>query len=172
MLTAIKEKVFTTFQTLFPAELYKMSQAAADAAVKSADKERRERENAVDHATYSLLVNKPVIAVGNDWSNPVIGMGLFVQNVSLANRPHLVIKDYVSGEEVMPFGAVMEYNETRLEALLKLTPAEIISLVYRHSTPQTVSDEQKCKRDSREVILQKLTDSGFFDTVDAIKVEE
>lgn len=168
MLTAIKEKVFSTFQTLFPAEIYRMSQSAVEAA----DKERRNRENAFNHVTFEVLVGKPVIAVGNDWSNPVVGMGIAVQGVSKSNRPHLVIKDYLSGEEVMPFGAVMEYNETRLEAILKLTPAEITSLVYRHSTPQIVPESQKNNRDSREVIIQKLTDSGFFDVVAAIKDTE
>jgi hypothetical protein len=168
MLTAIKEKVFLTFQTLFPAEIYQMSQAA----VKAADQERRERENAFEHVVFQELVNKPVIAVGNDWSNPVIGIGLEVQGVSKANRPHLVIKDYVSGEEVMPYGAVMEYNETRFDAIMKLTPAEITSLVYRYSTPQTVREDQKDKRDSREVILQKLTTNGFFDAIAVVKADE
>jgi hypothetical protein len=168
MLTTIKEKVFLTFQTLFPAEMYQMSQAAVNAA----EQERRERENAIDHVAYEVLVGKPVIAVGNDWSNPVIGMGLFVQGISKANRPHLVIKDYVSGEEVMPFGAVMEYNDTRFEAIMKLTPAEITSLVYRHSTPQAVREDQKEQRDSRDVILQKLTANGFFDTIAVVKANE
>lgn len=168
MLTAIKEKVFLAFQTLFPAEIYQMSQAA----VKAADKEWRDRENAFNHVTFEMLVGKPVIAVGNDWSNPVIGMGIAVQGVSKSNRPHLVIKDYLSGKEVMPFGSVMEYNETRLEAILKLTPSEITSLVYRHSTPQTVPDDQKNNRDSREVIIQKLTDSGFFETVATLNTED
>jgi hypothetical protein len=168
MLTTIKEKVFLTFQTLFPAEMYQMSQAAVNAA----EQERRERENAIDHVAYEVLVGKPVIAVGNDWSNPVIGMGLFVQGISKANRPHLVIKDYVSGEEVMPFGAVMEYNDTRFEAIMKLTPAEITSLVYRHSTPQAVREDQKEQRDSRDVILQKLTANGFFDAIATVKTDE
>jgi len=168
MLTTIKEKVFLTFQALFPAEMYKMSEAA----VKAAEQERRERENAIDHVAYEVLVGKPVIAVGNDWSNPVIGIGLFVQGISKANRPHLVIKDYVSGEEVMPFGAVMEYNDTRFEAIMKLTPAEITSLVYRYSTPQIVRDDQKEQRDSREVILQKLTTNGFFDAIAVVKANE
>lgn len=168
MLTTIKEKVFLTFQALFPAEMYKMSEAA----VKAAEQERRERENAIDHVAYEVLVGKPVIAVGNDWSNPVIGIGLFVQGISKANRPHLVIKDYVSGEDVMPFGAVMEYNDTRFEAIMKLTPAEITSLVYRYSTPQIVRDDQKEQRDSREVILQKLTTNGFFDSIAVVKANE
>lgn len=168
MLTTIKEKVFLTFQALFPAEMYKMSEAA----VKAAEKERRDSENAIDHVAYEVLVGKPVIAVGNDWSNPVIGIGLFVQGISKANRPHLVIKDYVSGEEVMPFGAVMEYNDTRFEAIMKLTPAEITSLVYRYSTPQIVRDDQKEQRDSREVILQKLTTNGFFDAIAVVKANE
>lgn len=168
MLSTIKEKVFLTFQALFPAEMYQMSQAA----VKAADKERQERENAIDHVAFEILVGKPVIAVGNDWSNPVVGMGIAVQGVSKANRPHLVIKDYVSGEEVMPFGAVMEYNETRFEAIMKLTPAEITSLVYRHSTPQAVRDDQKENRDSREIIIQKLTTNGFFDAIATVKTDE
>jgi len=166
MLTAIKNKVFLTFQALFPTELYQLSKAAVDAA----EKERRVRENAIEHETYKFLVNKPVIAVGNDWSNPVIGIGLEVVGISKANNPRLVIKDYVTGEEVMPFGAVMGYNETRFDAIMKLTPAEITSLVYRHSTPQTnVSDEQKEKRDSREVILEKLTTNGFFEAIKNLK---
>lgn len=165
MLTAIKNKVFSTFQALFPTELYQMSKAAVDAA----EKERRERKKATEHVELSLLVGKPVIAVGNDWSNPVIGIGLEVVGISKANNPHLVIKDYVTGEEVMPFGAVMEYNETRFEALMKLTPAEITSLVYRHSTPQAFRDDQKEQRDSREIILQKLTTNGFFESIKNLK---
>lgn len=166
MLTAIKNKVFSTFQALFPTELYQMSKAAVDAA----EKERRERKKATEHVELSLLVGKPVIAVGNDWSNPVIGIGLEVVGISKANNPHLVIKDYVTGEEVMPFGAVMEYNETRFDALMKLTPAEITSLVYRHVTPNSnVSDEQKEKRDSCEVILEKLNANGFFEAIKNVK---
>lgn len=168
MFKKIKENIFMNFQSLFPVEMYQMSQAA----VKAADQARRERENAIEHVIFQELVNKPVIAVGNDWSNPVIGIGMFVQGVSKANRPHLVIKDYVSGEEVMPFGAVMEYNETRFEAIMKLTPAEITSLVYRHSTPQAVREDQKEQRDSREIILQKLTTNGFFDAIAAAKTDE
>lgn len=166
MLTTIKNKVFSTLQVLFPTELYQMSKAAVDAA----EKERHARKNAIEHETYKFLINKPVIAVGNDWSNPVIGIGLEVIGISKANNPRLVIKDYVTGEEVMPFGAVMEYNETRFEALMKLTPAEITSLVYRHSTPNSnFSDEQKEKRESREVILDKLTSNGFFEAIKNLK---
>lgn len=166
MLTTIKNKFFSTFQTLFPAELYQLSKAAVDAA----EKERRERENAIAHVELNLQVGKPVIAVGNDWSNPVIGIGLEVVGISKANKPHLVIKDYVTGEEVMPFGAVMDYNEIRFDAIMKLTPAEITSLVYRYATPNTnVSDEQKEKRDSREVIIEKLTINGFFEAIKNVK---
>lgn len=165
MLSTIKEKVFLTFQALFPAEMYQMSQAA----VTASEKERRGREDVIERAALEVLIGKPVIAVGNDWSNPVIGVGIAIQDVSKAKRPHLVIKDYISGEEVMPFGAVMEYNETRFEALMKLTPAEITSLVYRHSTPQAVRDYQKEQRDSREIILQKLTTNGFFEAIKNLK---
>lgn len=168
MLSTIKEKVFLTFQALFPAEMYQMSQAA----VTASEKERRVREDVIERAALEVLIGKPVIAVGNDWSNPVIGVGIEIQDISKANRPHLVIKDYLSGEEVMPFGAVMEYNDVRLEAVLKLTPAEITSLVYRYSTPQTNVNHDSIKRDSREVILQKLTDSGFFEKVATLSTEE
>lgn len=36
MLSTIKEKVFLTFQALFPAEMYQMSQAAVTASEKNA----------------------------------------------------------------------------------------------------------------------------------------
>lgn len=166
MLTAIKNKLFTTFQSWFPAELYQLSATA----VKAAEDARRKRENDFDWATLSVLVNKPVIAVGNDWGNPVIGIAQEVIGISKANNPRLVVKDYITGKEIMPFGAVMEYNEVRLEAIFKLTPAEITSLVYRNSTPQSKEDSpNKEPRESRESIMQKLNDNGFFEAIKAVK---
>jgi len=166
MLTAIKNKIFTTFQALFPSELYQLSATA----VKAAEDARRKRENDFDWAELSVLVNKPVIAVGNDWGNPVIGIAKEVIGISKANNPRLIVKDYITGKEIMPFGAVMAYNDVRLDAIFKLTPAEITSLVYRHSTPQTEEDSpNKEKRESREVIMEKLTTNGFFDAIKGLE---
>ena len=166
MLTAIKNKVFTTFQAWFPAELYKLSATA----VKAAEDARRKRENEFDWAELSVLVNKPVIAVGNDWGNPVIGIAQEVIGISQANNPRLIVKDYITGKEIMPFGAVMAYNDVRLEAIFKLTPAEITSLVYRHSTPQAKEDSpHKEPRESREAIMEKLTANGFFEAIKGLE---
>lgn len=162
MFVKLKKKIFSKVQSVFANEIFQMTQAA----VQADQKDRGDREKAVQHATYHEMIGKPVIAVGNDWSNPIIGIGLEVVLITQANQPHLVIHDYLTGQEFMPFGAVMYYDETRFEAIMKLNPFEVASLVYRlHTAESPVNVEQEGKRDSREVIIEKLTKNGFFDAI-------
>jgi hypothetical protein len=166
MFPKLKAALFAKVQSVFSVEIYQMMQNT----VLHEQKHRAEQERLMEHATCQSMVGKPVISVGNDWSNPVIGIGKEVVEITQANRPRLVILDYLTGQEVMPFGTVMDYDETRFEAIMKLNPFEVSSLVYRYSSAHTVvAPDRVHQRESREVILEKLTRHGFFEAIKNIE---
>lgn len=123
---------------------------------------------------YETLLNKPVIVISNEWQNPIIGIATKIEFVSQTNNPMLVVFDYVENKEVMSNGIIYAYNEQRFNGLMKLDPFETCALVYQNLNSTIFSPFDKYKsgvRDSKDVILKKLTQHGFFEKIERCVIE-
>lgn len=82
----------------------------------------------------NLLLGHPVIAIPNEWCNPVIGFVTKIQSVSIINNPVPVIHDYVENREVLSMAIVRFYSDQLFDVMVRLTPLERWAVVTdRHS---------------------------------------
>lgn len=120
-----------------------------------------ERIRRVEEEEY---LHAPLIVVPNEWDNPVIGFGEHIQMIGAA--PVLVVRNYLTNQNVICGGVKMGYSEQRLRTVLSLNPFDLWALVAHNShgfgeftKPKTGEcwDEQK--------IVTTLRDNGFFTRV-------
>ena len=167
MVDSMKKMFFNLFSSVFSDSLNRLLTSERDKAVSLFRKLESERKQEYSLLDLGLLVGKPVIAISNEWDNPVIGFAKEITLVSKANNPYLVVHDYLTGQEVIPLGKVFFYTEQRFEAVMKLDPFELCSLLYTNSfSDRTFVKDIRQQRDSREDLVQKLTESGFYDRVE------
>lgn len=111
-------------------------------------------------------VNAPVIAVGNEWEDPVIGFGVRVEFITKSQEPMLVVYDYVTGREVMPFGVIRTYTHQLYRVVRDLNPYERWALMSNNSDSYQDYDKPKSGvASSPSELGKKLIESGFFDRV-------
>lgn len=121
-----------------------------------------ERKRLVE-VELSLMINKPVIVVGNEWNDPIIGFGLSIEHVSKARTPMLVVRDYLNGDDVLTFGVIRPFTNQLYRAIKKLDPFERWVLISRMQT--NFEDFNKPKigiASTPEELDRKLAASGFF----------
>lgn len=122
-----------------------------------------ERSDACRRIQADMLLGRPVIAVSNEWCNPVIGFVTKIEEVSKGNNPIPVIHDYIENYEVLSMGVVRFYSDQLFDVMMRLTPFERWAVV---TDTHSHFDYTKVKRESiltRYEIQQKLTDNGFFE---------
>lgn len=110
---------------------------------------------------FISYLNKKVIVVSNEWENPVIGKVKEIQYVSLAKVPTFVVHDYITGEECLVFGKVFHYTDQKFEAIMKLTPFELCSLLYSDIETEYIKskkEERKTKEELKEILIK----NGFY----------
>ena len=113
------------------------------------------------HEELSRCINAPVIIVPNEWDNPVIGFGASIMEVGSSSV--LVVKNYLSMEEVVCGGVRMDFSLQRLEVALTLDPYQLWAITAHNSVGHSDFDKPKSgQRWSREKILSTLTENGFF----------
>lgn len=167
MASSMKKIFFKLFSSVFSESLNGLVTSESDQAVSRFRKNENERKQECSILELGLLVGKPVIAISNEWDNPVVGFAKEITLVSKANNPYLVIHDYLTDQEVIPLGKVFFYTEQRFEAVMKLDPFELCCLLYTNTfSDRTYVKEIRQQRDTREVIIQKLTESGFYERVE------
>lgn len=167
----IKNKLYILFKHYFSVEL----KAEILLANKQGHQEECERSSTrkkeIEKIQLQMLVNTPVIYISNEWDNPIIGFGDSVYKAG--NRDFLLVKDYVSGEIVMPMSGVHSYSETLLNGILKLTPFEAASLVYKnHDWSDEHQKNEKSTYTNSEDIMNKLKASGFFQEVEKYRSQK
>lgn len=97
---------------------------------KKQDLEREEAKEQVKNIELEMKLGKLVIYVSNEIDNVKVGIAKYIELISKANQPYLVIQDIISCEEVMPFGTILDYSEQKFNALNKLEPNERIAIIY------------------------------------------
>jgi len=161
------------FYNLFKSSFKHHIDAEYQLAVQKERDSVHERKREFTKAELQLFVGKPVISISNEWDNPIIGEGLEIIEITKSKNPKLVIRDFLTGDEVFPMGGhIFIYTEQRFNAIMKLDPFELCSLLYSNTFFDNTFEKVKSgKRDNKNVILQKLTDEGFFSLVDNMKSE-
>lgn len=110
-----------------------------------------------------MHLNKPVISIGNEWTDPVIGFGVRVELVTKARCPKLVVHDYITGEDVYVAGAIRPYTDQIYRAIKRLDPYERWELVSRNGCGYEDFDKPHSGiASSPEELDDKLTSAGFF----------
>lgn len=106
-------------------------------------------------------IRLPIICISNEWDDPIIGFGVRVE-MTCRNKdvPILVMKDYVTNKEVYCNGVIMEFTSQRFNAIYKLDPFELCSLVYRQYG--TFNKEKKVTVLTQEEMINKLNENHFF----------
>jgi len=156
----MKTQLFKLFSTFFKKEM----QAISTHSVEIYKQEEKNRRREFDYAELEIMVGHRVIAISNEWENPLIGVATSIVEITQAKNPRLVIKDYLTGQELVPFGKVYIFTEQRLNAILTLDPFELCSLLYTNFYYDcTYEKKMRSHRDSADIIRSKLQKSGFFE---------
>ena len=166
----MKNILFSAFKFIFKDQISKEI-LNANRNIESEFRIKREEEkNKCKEMELEMLIGKPVISISNEWCNPVIGFGKEVIYITKAKIPVLVIKNYLTGEENMSLSDPFYFTEQRFNALAKLDPFEICSIIYKNSTTYQPFEKKKSGIfDGYEVIKKTLEKNGFFDKVKLVK---
>lgn len=171
MLGYLKDKTFDWVRAFYTEQINKVirQQVLTTLEVERAN-QFADRDFAHAHLIHNQI-GKPCIYISNEWGNPVVGFGEKLVTFSKRDVPFLIVHDYISGQDVVPFGKRLDYSPERLELVFRLNPWELCALVHDH----TDGFENKAKlgvRDDADMLMARLTENGFFERLDAIKDSE
>lgn len=130
---------------------------------------RRDAQLEAQHNRYSAALNerlyhvgRPVIHVPNEWENPVIGFGAYVDQVG--SSPVLFVDDLFTGKTVFSLSSPMEFSEQRLIALSKLDPYERWALFAKNACGAENFDKPKSGHALLDgEFLEKVYQSDFWE---------
>lgn len=165
--------LFKAFSKFFSQEINDMvNKAKSDAE----NEERDYRENQRRHCQFielEMMIGKPVISISNEWDNPIVGFGKRIEFITQAKTPVLIIEDYVSGQDVLVLSTPFYFSEQRFNALSKLDPFEICSIIFRNSAWMEPFEKVKSGVfDGYDVIIEKLKSTDFYERAEKAKAEK
>lgn len=159
--------LYRVFSKFFQKEINAQISSAKQKAQSDFYEARNASNNQAVLIELQSYIGKPVISVSNEWDDPIIGIGKEIVFITKANTPKLVIQDYISGKEYMPFGIVMGFTEQRFKALSKLDPFEICSLLYRNNHVFSTFEKNKSGTFSGyDSLHEKLLKTDFYKIVE------
>lgn len=121
---------------------------------------RRLKFEEIELANY---IGKPVIVVGNEWEDPVIGFGVSIEHITRSRVPRLVIRDYVRNRTSISHAQVKPFTDQLYSAIKRLDPYE--RWIVTSSSAGSFTDIDKPKLESictPEQLDEKLKKHGFF----------
>ena len=124
------------------------------------------RQEAINYIEMETHVGKPIIVIGNNWDNPLIGVGIKIDLITQGNCPILVVKDYITDQEYITFGKIFHYTQQRFEAIMKLDPNERWALISDNRHPNTNQPTDVLL--TKEEIMEILIENNFPFPKDAI----
>lgn len=130
-----------------------------------AERKRSEESRAdSDLITQQEFVGKPVISFSNEWENPIIGFCTEITFITKAQNPVLMVKDYLTGETLMVLGKTFIYTEERFNAVMKLSPWELLGIAFSYPWAEASNATRKKigVTDTPVVVREKLEESGFY----------
>lgn len=92
-----------------------------------------------------LMIGKPVICVGNEWEDLVIGIVTDIDFITQAKNPIPIVKDILTGKEFITFAKVMPFTMQRFNALVKLDPYERWSVIDNQNSFEHRSQVDRSK---------------------------
>lgn len=147
-------------------------------AVRERDVSEQTRKDEFARNAAFLRIGDPIIVVGNEWENLIVGFVVDVDLITAAQQPAFIVKDYLSGTTCMTFGEVIDFSNQRLNALLKLDPFERWSLISKMGHHNHSSFSKKQLEDSSERLLSEaevhdcLRRTTFFEDFEAFLEKE
>jgi hypothetical protein len=117
------------------------------------------------------FLGKPVIYFSNEVQAPLIGFGERLELITAAKQPVLVIKDYVTNEEMMGMGRVRHYTEQLFFAAFNVDPNTLIALLYPNYDGTPVQKQPIGKQYTLYEVNRILTVNGFFDRLKQYREE-
>lgn len=143
----------------------------ADGIQKERDRNRQERDRLHDIELQQYL-GKKVIAISNEWENPIVGVVTGFEPITKAQRLVPIIHDYIRNEDVLCLSKIKFYTEQKLNAILTLDPFSVIALVYNcYDTDENFEKVKRGDRWPKENITEILRINGFFDLPDTKGVD-
>lgn len=119
------------FQKYFP----KTHQDIFEEGVKSGiDKEYARQQETLElirDTELQALVNEPVIAIGNGWTDPIVGFCMRIEHPSYGKGSLPILLNAMDGVEYISFSVLVKYDEDFLKALFKLNPYERWAMVSK-----------------------------------------
>lgn len=91
-----------------------------------------ELERQYDRKLYDVefYIGKPVIVVSNEFENPVIGFGERVDITTVANKPLLIVHDYIINSPRLCAGKTFLFNEQMFNFILDADKNALIVFLY------------------------------------------
>jgi len=154
-------------EKLFPRLVEQIFNEGHTYASQQNDVHRREQYRIDWDTKMADFINKPVIVIGNEWSSPLVGTVVGYENFGKPDQEPLpVIKDALTGQEVISFGIVMIFEKVRLKALIEMGPEVSYGLLSfwnrRHLSPTfTRQEEDPPALKTYDEYIAELTAVGF-----------
>lgn len=135
------------------------------------DEDRAERNKILNFELERMAKAGPVIALSNEWQNPVIGKVVNL-TVSPWDKDKFVpmVKDYLTGNVFEEHRTLIPFSMKTLEAIGKLNPDDIVALFYegRHSNKdvykkrENITSSDETNYTDINDWLDRIDKKGFF----------
>lgn len=170
----MKKFIFEQICKFFPSQVENLRSISFSKGQNTSNNEQISLRKSYQTTELSLFVGQPVIIISNEWENPIIGFGHSIEFITKAQNPVLLVEDALTGDVFMTMGKPFVFTQQRFDAIMKLTPFELGSLLYSNAYFDcTFEKAKRGHRDTHEELLQKLKNVQFFEKVEQIvKVED
>lgn len=159
--------VETLFQ-FFPKTMKRLCDIAMIKKTQWLEFEEAKKKIQYQNMEMDRLVGCPVIAFGNNNSNPVVGFIVRYEKVSKADIPVPVIRNYINGQELLCMAPVFPFTMQRMRLAETLTGEQIWSLLIRYSdcdfdyTPNEKTGTKNHEFHGHDVLHNELIRNGFI----------
>lgn len=120
--------LFKLFSKIFANQIQTYTEEKVRDALIQERKNRMENEESFRQVEAEYYVGKPIIALSNEWNEPIVGELLRVEG--LKRGVIYVYKNYITNEEAYTLVSPMAFSEQKLKVIGKLNPDEICCLLY------------------------------------------
>lgn len=158
----MKNYLFSLFKRYFKKEITILTANHYNKGYQDRINSSVEEKRKIELFELEEMIGKKVICISNEWENPIIGIVKEVITITKANNPVAIVIDYLTMKEIMVLGKIYPYTEQRFEAILKLSPFELCSLIYSnfYYNEEFKKDKIGCINTKEEI--KKILDNNKF----------
>lgn len=121
--------LFNLIKKIFAKEIERLESISATKAVNQYRNESFENKNKFRKAEAEIWIGKPIIALSNEWNEPIVGELLRIEDFGNGSFGY-VYKNYITGKESFTMVNPLAFSEQKLNILGKLNPDEYCCLFY------------------------------------------